>query len=80
LLRKRPVPTFTYELGAVQATSGDHLPSPSHIDGTPTFAYPTLGVPEPGKTFNNTPVGRDGFIAFDSEINKLMKPYNVSNS
>lgn len=80
LLRKRSVPTITYEIGPVLATTGEHQPSFSHVDGAPTFSYPTVGVPEPGKTFNNTPVAKDGFIAFDSEINELMKPYNVNNS
>lgn len=42
-----------------------------------TFTYPTVGIPEPGKSFNSTRVRPKELAIFDEEINKLFKPYNV---
>ena len=42
-----------------------------------TFSYPTVGIPVPGQEYNTTLIKKEDFPAFDSEINNLLKPYNV---
>jgi hypothetical protein len=42
-----------------------------------TFPYPTMGIPIPGNTFNNTPVPKEKLAEYDRTINELFKPYNV---
>ena len=36
-----------------------------------------MGIPVPGKSYNNTIVERKDLDIFDEEINQLFKPYNV---
>ncbi len=42
-----------------------------------TFTYPTIGILEPGKMFNDTLVEKKDLAEFGRVFNDLMKPYNV---
>jgi hypothetical protein len=62
----------------VPLAEGVHEPRDSHKHLNLTFDYPTLGMPEPGKRYNATPVAAKDLPIFDAEINELFKPYNVA--
>jgi hypothetical protein len=55
----------------------DHYPNSLHKHNQLTFSYPTVGIPEPGKRYNNTPVERSDLVLFDELLNEMLKPYNV---
>ena len=62
----------------IEYFNGNHKLSENHRHDDETFSYPTVGVPVPGKKYNNTKVEPKDLEAFDNEINELFKPYNVS--
>ena len=61
----------------VPTVAGFHEPNQNHKHEGITFLYPTLGIPVPGNTYNNTKVAPNDLAAFDDQVNALFKPYNV---
>lgn len=53
--------------------------NPIHRHDDLTFSYPTVGIPIPGKKYNNTKVEQKDLSKFDDEINRLFKPFNDTN-
>ena len=42
------------------------------------MTYPSVGIPTPGKTYNNTKVATKDLPKFDEEFMELFKAYNVN--
>lgn len=42
-----------------------------------TFSYPTVGIPVPGNKYNSTKVAEKDLAAFDEELLRILKPFNV---
>lgn len=61
----------------IPTTDKHHGKLTTHKHNELIFSFPTVGIPEPGKTYNNTPVKDLDLPIFDELLNDLLKPYNV---
>ena len=56
---------------------GNHYPGVNQRHEGLILAFPSVGIPTPGKTYNNTKVAAKDLPKFDQELMELFKAYNV---
>jgi hypothetical protein len=64
----------------ISVIDGVHEANQYHRNKDRTFPYPTVGIPIPGNTYNHTKVAPEDYDLFDTQVNNLFKPYNVTHS